>query len=192
MTRSNNAKPSTQQGLQEWLEQCYEWAIEQDGIGPVPPYPSQLFKLIENQLLESNLCDSMDVTTGLPQDIGHFSTKLQLTGPPVLVEVVDKDDTGISAFQLDQVRKAREERIRESGFDENGEGDEEADIEVEGEGPLPKYPRATLSLMLSDGRTQFKALEYKPLPELSLPKIPYGLKARIPWLAYRLRFLTEL
>lgn len=126
----------------------------------------------------------MDLSTGLPQDIGHFNTKLELSGPPVLVEVVDKDDTGVSAFQIDQVRKAREERIRESGFDENGEGDEDADIEVEGEGPLPKYPRATLSLLLSDGRTHFKALEYKPLPELSLPKIPYGLKVSISRVIY--------
>lgn len=175
----SNASLSTDEGSQEWLAQCYEWAVEQEEIGPVPPYPTKLFRLIETQLLESNLSDSMDLTTGLPPNIGDINTKLQLPGTPTLVEVVDKDDTGVSAFQLDQVRKAREERIREGGFDENGEGDEEADIEVEGEGPLPKYPRATLSLTLSDGRTQFKALEYKPLPELSLPKIPYGLKVRI-------------
>lgn len=142
----------------------------------MPPYPTKLFKSIERQLLQSNLSDSMDLSTGLPQNIGDVKTKLTLPGTPTLVEVVDKDDTGVSAFQLDQVRKAREERIQAGGFDENGEGDEEADIEVEGEGPLPKYPRATLGLVLSDGKTQFKALEYKSIPDLSLPKLPYGLK----------------
>ena len=147
----------------------------------MPPYPTKLLKSIERQLLQSNLYDSMDLSTGLPQNIGDVNTKLTLPGTPILVEVVDKDDTGVSAFQLDQVRKAREERIQAGGFDENGEGDEEADIEVEGEGPLPKYPRATLGFVLSDGKTQFKALEYKPIPDLSLPKIPYGLKVRPPW-----------
>ncbi|KAF6754381.1 hypothetical protein DFP72DRAFT_898914 [Ephemerocybe angulata] len=160
----------------DWLQGCYEWAITLDGVRP---NSQELFDTIRTQLLKSNLSESLDSTDGLPQDIGHFNTKVTLSGVPTLVEIISLSEVGSSAFQLDQVRKGREDRIRAGGFDENGEGDEEADLEVEGEGPLPKYPRSMLSFVLSDGTTQFQAMEYKPLPQLSLVQTPLGFKLQL-------------
>lgn len=148
--------------------------MQQEGVVPIPPYTKAL-EAIQDQLLKSSLVDSMDPNSGLPQDIGDFKKTVTLPGVPTLVEIISLTEVGYSAFQLDQVRKAREERIR-AGLDEYGEGDEEADLEVEGEGPLPKYPRSMLSFTLTDGKTTFKAFEYKPLPELSLVRTPLGFK----------------
>ncbi|KAF6741157.1 hypothetical protein DFP72DRAFT_946574 [Ephemerocybe angulata] len=90
--------------------------------------------------LKSHLSESLDPTDGLPKDIGHDNTNITLSGVPTLVEITSISEVGSSAFQLDQVRKAREDRIQAGGFDEYDEGDEDADLEVEGEGPLPNYP----------------------------------------------------
>ncbi|KAJ2926145.1 hypothetical protein H1R20_g10931, partial [Candolleomyces eurysporus] len=162
----------------EWLQGCYEWAIEEPGVGPVPPYPPKLFELIEDQLLKSNLSESMDLETGLPHDIGDFNKTLTLPATSTLVEITSLTEIGHSAFQLDQIRKAREERIQ-AGLDEYGEGEEDADIEIEGEGPMPKYPRGMLSFVLSDGKTSFKACEYRTLPDLSLVRTPLGFKMHL-------------
>lgn len=43
--------------------------------------------------------------------------------------------------------------------------DEEA---VEEEGPIPRYPRGTLRLQLSDGSTTLNAFEYRKIPQLVL------------------------
>ncbi|KAJ2925803.1 hypothetical protein H1R20_g11292, partial [Candolleomyces eurysporus] len=162
----------------EWLQGCYEWAVEEPGVGPVPPYPPKLFELIEDQLLKSNLSESMDLETGLPHDIGDFNKTLTLPATSTLVEITSLTEIGHSAFQLDQIRKAREERIQ-AGLDEYGEGEEDADIEIEGEGPMPKYPRGMLSFVLSDGKTSFKACEYRTLPDLSLVRTPLGFKMHL-------------
>ncbi|KAF5339118.1 hypothetical protein D9611_011252 [Ephemerocybe angulata] len=160
----------------DWLQGCYEWAIGLDGVRP---NSQELFDTIRTQLLKSSLSQSLDPTDGLPQDIGDFNTQVTLCGVPTLVEIISLSEVGSSAFQLDQVRKGREERLRAGGFDEYDEGDEEADLEVEGEGPLPKYPRSMLSFVLSDGTTQFQAMEYKPLPQLSLVQTPLGFKLQL-------------
>ena len=83
------------------------------------------------------------------------------------------DDVSTSAFQLDQIRQAREERIR-AGVG-NEEGEEDGDVDVEGEGPMPQYPRGKLRLQLSDGETVLEALEYRRINELKLTT-PHGFK----------------
>ncbi|RXW18567.1 hypothetical protein EST38_g7286 [Candolleomyces aberdarensis] len=120
----------------------------------------------------------MDHETGLPLDICDLNKNQVTPDTPTLVEIISLTEIGYSAFQLDQVRKVREERIK-AGSDEYEEGEEDADTEIEGEGPMPKYPRAMLSFMLSDGKTSFKACEYKSLPELSLVSTPLGFKMHL-------------
>lgn len=142
-----------------------------------PPFCEKLFEIIEDQLLRSSLSESMDRQTGLPQNLRQLN---MTSGPsPVLVEVLSLTEAANSAFQLDQVRKAREERIRGGGFDDSLEGDDDADLEVEGEGPLPKYPRGMLSFVLTDGETAFEGMEYRSIPELSLVQTPIGFKVGV-------------
>jgi len=115
----------------------------------------------------------MQPHTGLPANVGDVNTITTLMGPPVLVEVIGMDDVSTSAFQLDQIRQAREERIR-AGVG-NEEGEEDGDVDVEGEGPMPQYPRGKLRLQLSDGETVLEALEYRRINELKLTT-PHGFK----------------
>lgn len=110
--------------------------------------------------------------TGL-NDISSFSG--HLPGPPVLVQIMEITEIGVSAFQLEQIRAAREERVLAGIGDE--EGEEDGDIEVDGEGPMPKYPRRTLHFQVSDGATIFEAMEYRPLPQLGLGSTKLGYKA---------------
>ena len=113
--------------------------------------------------------------TGLDVHINKYTGNLR--GPPVLVQIMAITDTGVSAFQLEQVRAAREERIVSGIGDE--EGEENGDVEIEGEGPMPKYPRGTLRLRLSDGVTMLEAMEYRHLPQISLGPTPLGYKVRV-------------
>jgi RecQ-mediated genome instability protein 1 len=46
----------------------------------------------------------------------------------------------------------------------------------EDDGPIPKYPRSTLRLVLSDGSFNFNAFEYRRLPKLELGSTPLGCK----------------
>lgn len=127
---------------------------------------------VEEQLLKSDLQPSMLHGTGLDPRISQFTGVLQ--GAPLLVEILAITEIGSSASQLEQVRVAREERMR-SG-EGNFEGEEDGDVEVEGEGPMPKYPRGQLHFRLSDGLTTFEATEYRPLPALVLGNTPLGFK----------------
>jgi hypothetical protein len=43
---------------------------------------------------------------------------------------------------------------------------------------IPPYPRATLSLLLSDGFRTLQAMEYRRLPMLQLGETPLGCKVR--------------
>ena len=95
----------------------------------------------------------------------------------MLVQIMAITDTGVSAYQLEQVRAAREEHILSGDVYE--EGEEDGDVDIEGEGPMPKYPRGSLRLRLSDGVTKLEAMEYRPLPQISLGSTPLGYKVRI-------------
>lgn len=131
-----------------------------------------IIKEVEDQLLSSNLRDSMLHGTGLPINIPDTKVKeSRISGHPVLVEIVSITDVGVSAFNLNKVRMVREER-QAAGEEEEGEGD----VDVDGEGPIPNYPRGMLSFELSDGAVTLKAMEYKSLPQLRLGATPLGYK----------------
>jgi len=156
------------------MDECFNWLIEDQHVNPVTSFPEFVHK-VKGQLLQSDLRDSMMHGTGLDVHIDRFTGNLR--GPPVLVQITAITEIGISAFQLEQVRAAREERLTSGIGDE--EGEEDGDVDVEGEGPMPKYPRATLRFQLSDGVTTLEAMEYRPLPQLSLGPTPLGYKVRI-------------
>lgn len=118
----------------------------------------------------------MSKGTGFNPNITRATEDLQ--GPPILVQIVAMTEIGTSAFQLEQTRVAREERMR-SGLG-NVEGEEDGDVEVEGEGPMPKYPRGTLRFQLSDGETIIDAMEFRNLPQLSLGVTELGYKVSLP------------
>ena len=157
---------------QEWLNDCCEWLIGNQHIDPLTSFP-EFTDQVKGQLLESDLRDSMMHGTGLDVHVDKFTGNLK--GPPILVQIIAITDTGVSAYQLEQVRAAREEHML-SGVDK--EGDEDGDVDIEGEGPMPKYPRGSLRLRLSDGVTKLEAMEYRPLPQISLGPTPLGYKVR--------------
>lgn len=154
----------------EWLEQCCTWIADEKCLS-VNTHFQEFYKIVNDQLIASDLTDSMQRGTGLG-DISKLSGKLP--GPPVLVQITRITEIGTSAFQLEQVRAAREERMG-VGIDSE-EGEEDGDLEVQGEGPMPKYPRGTLHFELSDGTTVFEGMEYRPLPELVLGTSKLGFK----------------
>ncbi|KAG6862495.1 hypothetical protein C0995_000042 [Termitomyces sp. Mi166 len=158
----------------EWLDQCYEWAIDSDPpLDPDTDFDA-LIKKIDYQILQSNFNDSMLPGTGLPIHIAHTDTKTVLTGPEIHVEVIALTEIGHSAFSLNQTRLAREERIKEGNIVDDPE--QEGDIDVAGEGPMPKYSRGMLHFQLTDGTTTVPAIEYRALPQLSLQDTPLGIK----------------
>lgn len=154
--------------------------MDEQNISPVTAFP-QFMDRVKEQLLESDLADSMLAGTGLRPGIKHATETLQ--GTPLLVQIVRITEIGVSAFQLEQTRAAREERIR-AGVG-NIEGEEDGDVEVEGEGPMPKYPRGTLRFELTDGKTFIDAMEYRPLPQLTLGITELGYKVSLVLLTCR-------
>ncbi|KAF5367453.1 hypothetical protein D9758_003659 [Tetrapyrgos nigripes] len=113
--------------------------------------------------------------TGIPVNLADSNTQCSvLNGPPILVQIESITDIGISAYDLNKVRETRKERLA-AGEREEGEGD----IEVEGEGPIPTYPRSMLRFEISDGVTTIKAMEYRSIPELSLEETQLGCKLLI-------------
>ncbi|KAF9525640.1 hypothetical protein CPB83DRAFT_795942, partial [Crepidotus variabilis] len=167
-----NAYPKPQVDA-EWLEQCCAWVEEEKNLSPAIHF-QEFYDNVKRQLIESDLRDSMQAGTGLA-NIARLSGKLP--GPPILVQITAITEIGVSAFQLEQVRAAREERILAGIGDE--EGEEDGDVEVEGEGPMPKYPRGTLHFQLSDGATVFEGMEYRPLPQILLGTTKLGYKIQL-------------
>ncbi|KAF9073466.1 hypothetical protein BDP27DRAFT_1216074 [Rhodocollybia butyracea] len=155
----------------EWLQACYDWVISEKNLNPVTDM-QQIIQEVENQLLESDLRDSMLHGTGIPHDIADSNTAhCKLTGPPILVQIEAITDVGVSAYSLNKTRLIREER-KNAGEEQEGE----ADGEIEGEGPIPNYSRSMLRLDISDGATRLRAAEYRPIPELTLGGTPLGYK----------------
>lgn len=111
--------------------------------------------------------------TGLPTHIAHPETATVLRAPPVLVEITSITDIGVSAWNLNQTRIARNER-RAAGVVEVGDGDEEVD-----EGPIPKYARSMLKFELTDGAITMQAIEYRSIPELVLGETRLGFKVSL-------------
>lgn len=156
----------------EWLDACYAWVIEEHHLDPATQMPA-IIEQVESQLLQSDLCDSMSHGTGIPLQL-LTAVSGTLRGP-VLVEITAMTEVGASALSLDQVRVARAERLA-AGAGPEAAGDDEADLEIDGEGPVPNYPRSMLRFELSDGASTLSAFEYRPLPELTLGLTPLGYK----------------
>jgi RecQ-mediated genome instability protein 1 len=131
-----------------------------------------LINMVDAQLLQSDLADSMLEGTGLPLNVATLDG-VPLPGPPVLVEVVSITDIGASAFQLQNVRQMRVDRTKMANIAAEDDAEE---VDEDLDGPMPKYPRSMLQLELSDGTTTLKAVEYRPLPELVLGSTPLGFK----------------
>jgi len=124
--------------------------------------------------------------TGLPTYAAVPTTTVTLEGLQIRVEVVSITEIASSAFTLNQTRLAREERMK-AGVVDDGEG--EGDIEVEGEGPMPRYSRGMLKFQLTDGTVMLPAIEYRPLPDLSLENTPLGYKVVYNWTSLTTRVL---
>jgi len=159
---------------QEWTTAAVAWLQDQLSLDPNAQHPSQdLLYNIDSQLLQSDLSDSMLHHTGLPtrvQSMKNGVIATPATGGPILVQVLEIMEIGTSAFNLINVRQARKDGTDLSGLavgteEEGGEGAKEA-----------KYPRGMLSLTLSDGSVQVKAVEYKKIEGLTLGETPLGFK----------------
>ncbi|KAJ7455345.1 hypothetical protein B0H11DRAFT_2200430 [Mycena galericulata] len=155
----------------EWLDACYAWVTDEHHLDPATHMPA-IIDHVEAQLLQSDLCDSMSHGTGIPLPL-LTAVSGTLHGP-VLVEIIAMTEVASSALALDQVRVARAERLA-AGAD-MGDEENEADLEVDGEGPVPNFPRGMLRFELSDGASTLSAFEYRPLHELTLGVTPLGYK----------------
>ena len=160
--------------VQEWTTAAVAWLQDQLSLDPNAEHPSQdLLDNVDFQLLQSDLSDSMLHHTGLPtrvQSMKNGVIATPATGGPILVQVLEAMEIGASAFNLMNVRQAKKDGTDLSGLavgteEEGGEGAKEA-----------KYPRGILSLTLSDGSMQVKAIEYKRIEGLTLGETPLGFK----------------
>ncbi|KAF7316732.1 DUF1767 domain-containing protein [Mycena chlorophos] len=156
---------------EEWLDGCYDYVTATHNLDPAH-HLDAIIEQVQSQLLQSDLTDSMAHGTGIP--LGLLSAQQGKLRGPVLVEITAITEIGASALSLDTVRQAREERIAAGAGGE--EGEEEADLEVDGEGPVPNYPRSMLRFELSDGASTLSAFEYRTIPELTLGVTPLGYK----------------
>ncbi|EIW84320.1 hypothetical protein CONPUDRAFT_50851 [Coniophora puteana RWD-64-598 SS2] len=160
----------------EWLEPCCEHITSEDHLDPDnPAHFDRFVQQIEFHLLNNALQDSMVPETGIP--IIPRTGEMTITGP-ILVEVRAIMEVGHSAYDLWRVRAARQERgvVRLSGREDE---QQEEGQEDEDEGPIPKYPRGMLDLVLTDGSRSLKAMEYRFIPEIVLGETRLGHKVRI-------------
>ncbi|KAK2463433.1 hypothetical protein APHAL10511_004519 [Amanita phalloides] len=160
----------------DWLKDCSDWLRADHGLSPDSNFHA-FIATFEAQLLSSDLRDSMLHGTGLPTHAARPDTNTILTGPPVLVEIAAMTEIAHSAFNLEQIRVAREERMR-AGNTTDDIDTEEGDIDVD-QGPPPKYPRGMLKFELTDGAISLPAIEYRPLPGVVLDLTPLGCKMHL-------------
>ncbi|KAF4571215.1 hypothetical protein EYR36_008544 [Pleurotus pulmonarius] len=156
-----------------WLEDCFEWLQSE---APQPLTTPEVINGIRNQLLCSSLNDSMVERTGLPSNIREMQGT-RLPGRPILVEIVQIEEIGLSALSLQKTLESRLERAA-AGETEEGDPLEEDGIGEVG-GRIPKYKRSMLKLHLSDGHIVIPAIEYRPLPELELGVTTLGYKLQL-------------
>lgn len=140
--------------LKAWLDQCCTHLIEAVGLDPVAD-EDNFYSSVEQHFLFSSLRESTDPGTGFAlSDV--FTEGFGTNDVPVLVEVSDMTDVGISAFDL--ILKWNE---RASAFP--------------GTFP-PSYPRGMLKVHLSDGHEERLAAEIKYISTLILGETPLGTK----------------
>jgi RecQ-mediated genome instability protein 1 len=140
--------------------------VSENNLDPVRQ-AQEVQRLVEIQLLESDLRDSMQHGTGLPSNIGN-AKKGTLGGAPVLVQIMSITDIGQSAFSLQTVRQTRIDRADLAGLAEQDGGEDD--------GPIPRFPRSMLRFELTDGKTTINAIEFRKIPELELGETPLGFK----------------
>ncbi|KAL5503953.1 hypothetical protein ACEPAH_8025 [Sanghuangporus vaninii] len=152
----------------EWLDACCTWIADEMHLNPATQTEAFIAE-VENQLLESDLRDSMEPGTGLPRNARAMNNQRIRGLPHILVEVTAIMEVGHSAFNLHNVRQARIERADLAGLaqEEGAENDE---------GSIPNYPRTMLRLEISDGTVTMPAIEYRSLPSLKLEETPLGFK----------------
>ncbi|KAH6907947.1 hypothetical protein BKA70DRAFT_1104311, partial [Coprinopsis sp. MPI-PUGE-AT-0042] len=145
--------------------------------------PLEFVKGIHRILLVSDLSDSTVAQTGLPRPISlpTFNGDIRFR-VPILLQVTDIVDIGISGFALDRCRLKREAlrlqkhlKLWERGSPITSRV--KAKIHKE----LPPYPRGLLKLTLSDGTTSLTAYEDPPsrLSEISLGNTAVGTKVSV-------------
>ncbi|KAF9243395.1 hypothetical protein BU15DRAFT_42985 [Melanogaster broomeanus] len=170
----NYPRPTVDPG---WLSDCCNWISSEHHLSPSTHF-HQFIKHVEEQLLRSNLEDSLVPGTGIDPQLK------QSTGPiPLLVEIRAITDIAHSAFNLLNTHQTRLDRadLGLAQGDANNNGEQQQQIQ-EDEGPVPRFPRGMLRFELSDGSTIFRALEFKSLPELELGVTPLGYKVRLGYL----------
>ncbi|KAJ7593310.1 hypothetical protein C8J56DRAFT_823421 [Mycena floridula] len=159
----------------EWLKECYDWVCSDKNLTPEHDMDA-IIKEVDTQLLGSKLSDSMLADTGIPSDLTEQQQQLKTLTGPLLVEITAITDIGVSAFSLEKVRAVRAERKALGAEAQDELEEEEVDLDIAGEGPIPNYPRAMLRLELTDGSRCLKGIEYKKLPQLELGVTEPGCK----------------
>ncbi|RIA88363.1 hypothetical protein C1645_826422 [Glomus cerebriforme] len=135
---------------------------------------NELLNRIFFELLHSDLSDVIYPT--LP-NLDEFQNGYIAQNGPILLEIVECIEVGISTYKLLQILDEFE-----SSQANNAEDGSEKRIE---------FPRKMLHLLLSDGQQQIKGMEYKQISELSL-HTPIGKKVLINNVKYgdNMLFLT--
>ncbi|KAI5836388.1 hypothetical protein K523DRAFT_367538 [Schizophyllum commune Tattone D] len=159
----------------QWLQECFEWVLDAEK----PPTLQDAIASVETQLLSSDLQVSMLPGTGIPIHHEQPDTWTLAPGktPGVLVQITALTEIGQSAWSLNEVRVAREERMRGAPtVNQDTEDDGNVGADDEDEGPMPSYPRSMLKFEVSDGHVTMPAIEYKPLKDLKLGDTKLGFK----------------
>jgi RecQ-mediated genome instability protein 1 len=147
----------------------------------------ELAKQVELQLLQSDLADSMQRQTGFPASIHNMKNGVigtRASGGGILVQINAITEIGASAFTLKNVRQARMDKADMTGLTKDKIDTEAGEDQVnstarevdEEDVTMPSYPRSMLSLMVTDGNLQIKAIEYKKINDLKLGETPLGCK----------------
>ncbi|KAG6374395.1 hypothetical protein JVT61DRAFT_4432 [Boletus reticuloceps] len=160
---------------QEWLADCSDWISSEFGLDPVKDF-DQFIKYVELQLLQSNLADSTVPGSGIDPLLvssqpESSSTPIQRPTPCPPSPSPEKEN-GRDSFSILNTHQTRLDRA-DLGLAHGENAEQHRD---EDEGPVPRFPRGMLRFELSDGLTTFRAIEFRPLPQLELDTTPLGYK----------------
>ncbi|KAM0748158.1 hypothetical protein T439DRAFT_328146 [Meredithblackwellia eburnea MCA 4105] len=138
----------------EWLNACIEYLTTHFDQAA----PQRLIKLVEEQLLLSDLSTSVLPSPSLLAVTSHSPSGIyfKARNERVLVQVMAVDDIGHSALELRDTLKAKRDAK---------EGDEK-----------PVFARGTAKLRLSDGHTDIVAIELQKVEGLGLEEVSLGTK----------------
>ncbi|EXX70544.1 hypothetical protein RirG_086440 [Rhizophagus irregularis DAOM 197198w] len=136
---------------------------------------NELLNRIFFELLHSDLSD---VIYPILPNLNDFQDGYIAQNGPILLEIVECIEVGISTYKLLQILNEFE------SSQVNNAKDDELEKKLE-------FPRKMLHLLLSDGQQQIRGMEYKQVSELSL-HTPIGKKVLISNVKYSkgMLFLT--